>query len=341
MNKQEELRLQLGEVLPQGIQLMANATKDAGLTINGTVAEMSKMMEDGKLLSKDVLPAFAAQLRKAAQNNGGLEQALLSNRVAMNRMITSTQNAADMIFKSGWEEGLTELFNTIAEVIKENDVLFTEFGKTMGKVFKGFAWIIDSVIAPALSALGSILKFVNDAMDTFGNWVAAALIPLAKFSPILGRIVKHFGGLRGVMSLVAKLAVRMFLPFFVGLAVLEEIAEFFSPTGKKTLIGTNIDKIKNPFESWLRTLDEIVDKFKAFTGNNGTSVQVSSEGAASIPYNMRQMYQPKTQNSQYPAITLQGDVYLDSETVGRQVMRSESAKSAVRYQSGYGVGSNR
>ncbi|AUR94304.1 hypothetical protein NVP1193O_173 [Vibrio phage 1.193.O._10N.286.52.C6] len=249
---------------------MANAAFEAGITMDNTVASMSKMMEEGKLMSADVLPAFAEQLRAAAQANGGLDQALLSNRVAMNRMITSTQNAADMIFKSGWEEGLTEVFNTLATVIKENDILFTEFGKTMGKVFKGFAWIVEKVVSPALGALGSILKGLNDAMDTFGNWVAAVIIPMAKFSPILGRVITKLGGLRSVLAPIAAIAVRTVAPFVLLLGVLEEIAEFFSPTeGKQTLLGFNINDMKSAFAPWVEDLQKVVDLYKEIRGLKG------------------------------------------------------------------------
>ena len=246
------------EVLPQGIQLMANAAFEAGVTMDNTVASMSKMMEEGKLMSADVLPAFAEQLRAAAQANGGLDQALLSNRVAMNRMMTSTQNAADMIFRSGWEEGLTEVFNTLATVIKENDTLFTEFGKTMGKVFKGFAWVIEKVVSPVVGALGSILKGINSAMEKFGDWVALALIPLAKFSPILGGIISRMGGLKLALTPIAALATRIVAPFLLILAVLEEIAEFFDPTeNKETLVGFNINDMKDSFKPLIEDLEYI------------------------------------------------------------------------------------
>ncbi len=308
--------------------------------MDSTVASMSKMMEEGKLMSADVLPAFAAQLRKAAQANGGLEQALLSNRVAMNRMITSTQNAADMIFKSGWEEGLTELFNTIATVIKDNDLLFTEFGKTMGKVFKGIAWVVENVVAPVMSAFGSVLKFVNDSAAGLATTLATVgATVLGRFYKPLKQVVKQMGGMKAVMRAIMFLAKRMFLPFFAGLAVLEEVAEFFSPSGKKTLLGFNIDDVKDPFSKWLDTLDKVWDKVSKVFGATTDADQVGSTRNV-LPYNNEAFNKPNTNSTTF-VLQVDNTLEMNGEAMGRQVMRSESAKSAVRWQSGYGAGHNR
>ncbi|AUR91503.1 coil containing protein [Vibrio phage 1.161.O._10N.261.48.C5] len=342
----EEYRGQLGDRMPIALEAMTKASVKAGVVTEDMIKKfgsasgaMEKLMENGKLYSKDILPFFGEEIRKVV--SPGLENAMKGNIAWMGRMVNAAENAAYKIGESGWLDGLTEVFKSIAKMLKENELVFEEFGEFMGKVFKTFAWAVDNIVSPVVSAFGSVLKFVNDSAAGLATTLGAVVATiLGKFWKPLKKVVKELGGMKVVMRGVMFLAKRMFFPFFLGLAVLEEIAEFFSPTGKKTLIGFNIDNWKNPFKPWLDTMNEIIDKFKAFTGNNGTSLQVSSEGAASIPYNMRQIYQPKTQ-SQYPAINLQGDVYLDSESVGRQVMKTESAKSAVRYQSGYGAGSNR
>ncbi|AGG57825.1 hypothetical protein VPBG_00053 [Vibrio phage helene 12B3] len=264
----EELKGQLGEVMPNALQVMAKAAKDAGLETDGSVKALMKLMENGEVMAKDVMPHFARRMRETAAV--GLDKAMDSNRVAMNRMLNTMQIAADNVFINGWAEGLTELFNTVAEVIKENDVLFTEFGKTMGKVFKGFAWIVEKLVAPALGALGSILKGLNDAMDTFGNWVAAAIIPMAKFSPLLGGIITKLGGFRAVLAPIAAMAVRVVAPFVLLLGVLEEVAEFFSPTeGKQTLLGFNINDVKSAFAPWVEDLQKVVDLYKEIRGFMG------------------------------------------------------------------------
>lgn len=336
----EELRLQLGEVLPQGIQLMADATKEAGLTVNGTVAEMSKLMEEGKLLSEDVLPYFAKNMKNAAQANGALEKALLSNRVAMNQMVTAAQAAADTTFTSGWSEGLSELFKATGQMLMDNKLLFEEFGEFMGSVFKGVAWVVENVFSPVLSALGSVFKAVNESAESFvAILTSAGALLLGRFYKPLKAVVKQMGGMKAVMRGIMFLAKRMFLPFFAGLAVLEEVAEFFAPSGKKTLLGFNIDDVKDPFSKWLDTLDKVWDKVSKVFGATTDADQVGSTRNV-LPYNNETFNKPNTNSTTF-VLQVDNTLEMNGEAMGRQVMRSESAKSAVRWQSGYGAGHNR
>lgn len=321
----EELKGQLGEVMPNALQVMAKAAMDAGISTDGSVKSLMKLMEEGKVMANEVLPHFSKRLRETAAT--GLDKAMDSNRVAMNRLVNATQIAGDTIFTSGWGEGLTDLFNSLAEMIKENETLFTEFGKTMGKVFKGLAWLVENVLDPVFSALGSILHGVNSAMETFGDWVALALIPLIKFSPILGRIVKHFGGLRAVMGVVAKIATRMFLPFYLGLGVLEEIAEFFSPTGKKTLLRFNINDIPNPFEGWVEKIDYIWDKMIAIGKFFGMGVNQDVGTAKGVmPYNHEAFMQPRQQSVFQPP---QSPIHVSVDIDGNKVAEAVATKPAM------------
>lgn len=57
----EELRRQMGEHIPIAMEAMARA---AGVTID----QLDKLLRDGKLLSKDVLPRFAEELNKMVEN---------------------------------------------------------------------------------------------------------------------------------------------------------------------------------------------------------------------------------------------------------------------------------
>ena len=57
----EELRLQMGERLPVALQAMAKA---AGVSVAG----LDKLMKQGKLMSKDVLPKFAEALNEMIPN---------------------------------------------------------------------------------------------------------------------------------------------------------------------------------------------------------------------------------------------------------------------------------
>ena len=93
---------------------MSKSAKDAGLTLDGSVKSMMALQQTGGLISAKVLPFFAKNMSEAARANGGLENAMNSNRVAMNRFMLSAKEAANTIFTAGLSSGLTEFFNTSA-----------------------------------------------------------------------------------------------------------------------------------------------------------------------------------------------------------------------------------
>lgn len=87
----EELRLQLGDRLPGAFSAMANA---AGVSR----AELSKMMEEGKVITEDVLPAFADEILKAFG----------ADKVAKVDTMVAAQNR----FTNAWRETIAALNET-------------------------------------------------------------------------------------------------------------------------------------------------------------------------------------------------------------------------------------
>ena len=222
----------------------------------------------------------------------------------------------------------------------DNKLLFEEFGEFMGSVFKGVAWVVENVFSPVLSALGSVFKAVNESAESFvAILTSAGALLLGRFYKPLKKVVKQMGGMKTVMRGIMFLAKRMFLPFFAGLAVLEEVAEFFAPSGKKTLLGFNIDDVKDPFSKWLETLDKVWDKVSKVFGATTDADQVGSTRNV-LPYNNEAFNRPNTNSTTF-VLQVDNTLEMNGEAMGRQVMRSESAKSAVRWQSGYGAGHNR
>jgi len=99
----EELRQQLGDSLPGSMEIMADA-------LDVTTLELSKMLEEGKVLSDEALPKFAKQLEIAY----GIENL---NRVenlvaAQGRLKTSIINLVDSL-RAG--DFLASLYDTIAK----------------------------------------------------------------------------------------------------------------------------------------------------------------------------------------------------------------------------------
>jgi tape measure domain-containing protein len=184
----EELRLQLGEVIPTAIQDMAKAAQNAGkidksLGLNEAVAAMLKLQEQGKLISSEILPEFGKVLSKSASK--GLEGALNSNRVAMNRLMFSIQEASDVIFRSGFAKGLTELFNTLAESIVDLSPLWESIGKIVGSVFSLIAKGV-ALVTPTLLSLSSILKSISNGLGESWAFLVAIAGPALYLGKILG-----------------------------------------------------------------------------------------------------------------------------------------------------------
>lgn len=153
---------------------MAKSAQDAGLTVDGTVKSMMDLQMKGGLISEKVLPHFARNMSAAARANGGLEKAMLSNRVAMNRLMFSFQEAGNIIFKSGFGEGLTELFNAMAESVVKLKPLWEALGKIIGSVF---SLIADGVkwVTPMFVSMGEVLNSITKGLgESYAFLVAMA-----------------------------------------------------------------------------------------------------------------------------------------------------------------------
>ena len=154
-------------------------------------------MENGQLVSSEVLPKVAAELKKAALEGGAFEQALKGLRVTEGQMITESQRAGNKIFKSGFSEGLSELYKTISEILKNAGPQLEKLGDIFGKVFK--------VIAHGLRVIEPYMKI---AIDNFWTLFGAASI---------ARILTMGAALR-----------TAFLPLTIAAAAAEELASWLS-----------------------------------------------------------------------------------------------------------------
>lgn len=191
---------------------MAKSAGEAGLTVNGTVKEMMELQQKGGLISSKVLPVFAKNMSAAAKANGGLEKAMLSNRVAMNRMMFAIQEGADIMFKSGLSAGLTEFFNTSASSIVELKPLWESLGKILGSVFHTLSKLVKAV-TPTLVSLGEVLKSITTGLGETYSWL---LLTTTASSTLYG-IMSKMGGLKVFTA-------RVF-PWVAGLMAALEVIE--------------------------------------------------------------------------------------------------------------------
>ncbi len=194
---------------------MAKSAGEAGLTVDGTVKSMMELQQKGGLISSKVLPIFAKNMSKAAQANGGLEKAMLSNRVAMNRFMFSVQEAANVVFTSGLSKGLTEFFNAAATSVVELKPLWQSLGTVFGSVFSILSKGIKAV-TPTLKAFGEVLKSITTAMGESYAWI----LTTTTAAGVLFGVISKVGG--------AKLFAMKTLPILAQitamLAAIQEVA---------------------------------------------------------------------------------------------------------------------
>lgn len=176
--------------MPGGLSIFAKA-------LNVTEGEFLKMMETGKLTAVDVLPKVTVELRKAARANGALDQALKSVSVTEGQFITQTQKAGDKIFKSGFGEGLSELYMTLTSILKDAGPQLEKIGKIFGTVFKAIAHIL-KLVEPPLKLIINNIEYLTGAY-----------------------MIRRLMLLRGTLA-------TTFLPITAALAAAEELVSLFS-----------------------------------------------------------------------------------------------------------------
>lgn len=200
----EELKQQLSEALPGAFQIFLKAAQEFNKDSTIDEEKLFKLMKDGKLLAKNILPLVGKYFAEDARQGGALDKQLQSIRVATARLNQSWLNLLNNIFKGGFGQELTEIFNLLSATLEQN----SENAETMGKFFGGmleqakrmFIQIHDWIIiihAMLLYYTEDIRKMFK---DTFGEPLNAEL---------MGRIVAVFlivGALKKLLTVLLSIA---------------------------------------------------------------------------------------------------------------------------------------
>lgn len=129
----QELTGQLGDALPGGKDIIMKAAGEFFNDPNFDQGKLTKKMEAGALQAGPILKIAARMLAERARENGALDLALNSNMVAMQRMGNAWLDFKKTIFNSGFEEGLTKIFQDIATALNST----APVAKAIGLIFKG------------------------------------------------------------------------------------------------------------------------------------------------------------------------------------------------------------
>jgi tape measure domain-containing protein len=179
----EELRGQLGERIPGAFQIAARS-------MNMTTSELDKFMADGKLMSEEFLPKFAAQLK--TEFAGGMNVASQSLQANLNRMNNSflelkyTIGQLFMPVIQGMIIGIASLTN----FVKEHAVALAFLGGVLAGA-AGALLIYNTYLA--------VTKAIMVGKLVYAIWsLAAALEGTTVAQWLLNSATAFFAGLTGV-----------------------------------------------------------------------------------------------------------------------------------------------
>lgn len=137
----EELRGQLGDRLAGAVQLFSDA-------IGKTPQELDKLMQDGKLLAKDVLPQVSEKMRELVEAAGGMNAVSKQTATSMGQAKAMWDNTLVALFNNS-SEGISQLSNSVAMFLQGSLGTAEALGTGIGYLLKG---------------AGNLLDFITDIM---------------------------------------------------------------------------------------------------------------------------------------------------------------------------------
>jgi len=177
----EELRQQLGERMPGSIQIMASA-------LDVTTQELFKMMENGELLSDEVLPKFARELIKTFSAEASAQAEKIA--ASIQRLQTAFFNLMSQGDLSGASEAIDQLAITMSSPAFQNS--FDKVVQGLSQMAGAAARNLDSLIVLAKILGGLVL--INVA-----KWAVATVGGLTAIRTAAG----FLAGPAGLLALVA------------------------------------------------------------------------------------------------------------------------------------------
>lgn len=169
----EELKGQLAESLPGAVDIFVKALQKTQNNANLTTQDLFKLMEGGKLMSKDILPAVADEMKLLARQGGALDKAIKSNRASFQRLKTAIQSSMGQFFEGGYGNSLTNTFDTLTEVLNDNSDSFKTWGHIAGQVIDGATEAFDVLynsIVFTFRSIQAILKKLGVPTEALSKW---------------------------------------------------------------------------------------------------------------------------------------------------------------------------
>ncbi|HHB1428351.1 TPA: tape measure protein [Serratia odorifera] len=169
----EELKGQLAESLPGAVDIFVKSLQKTQNNANLTTQDLFKLMEGGKLMSKDILPAVADEMKLLARQGGALDKAIKSNRASYQRLKTAIQSSMGQFFEGGYGDSLTNTFDTLTEVLNDNSDSFRTWGHIAGQVIDGATEAFDVLyngVVFTFRSIQAILKKLGVPTEALSKW---------------------------------------------------------------------------------------------------------------------------------------------------------------------------
>lgn len=191
----EELRGQLGDRLAGAVQLFSDA-------IGKTPQELDKLMQDGKLLAKDVLPKVSEKMRELVEAAGGMNAVSKQTATSMGQAKAMWDNTLVALFNNS-SEGISQLSNSVAMFLQGSLGTSEALGTGIGYLLKGASNLLDFVtdIMYRISSLyytsmgyfkdldASQQKLIKDSAELVATFTAIGIAIAA-----ITKVAKIFGG---------------------------------------------------------------------------------------------------------------------------------------------------
>jgi hypothetical protein len=153
----QELSRQLGNNLPNALEAGARA-------MNVTTEEFIRMIQTGRVASKEFIVPFARELRKMARYNDALASGTQKLVAQQMRLNTAFKEMIHEIFQDGTADAIGKIFNTLARLIRAITPRVKELATMLSGAFKAVLSLADALGGLAMSTsraqgeAGALLK---------------------------------------------------------------------------------------------------------------------------------------------------------------------------------------
>lgn len=187
----EEARQQFAERMPNGMALLAQASKNAGLTKNGTVKEFGDLMQKGNADPKKILPELGKLMKQLSEENNAYRKSLETTRVAQGRMNREFEKSVTIFAAAGFDKGMSTFFNTTATALERAKPLIEGLGRAFEILMTPVTAFIHlwGILGENWGKFADQLGVTKGALTTFAAALAIFMLPFGEVAIAVGGLI--------------------------------------------------------------------------------------------------------------------------------------------------------